>query len=100
MSAIELGVTDPSEPHEIHIVVKAASQISVIDSNFALGSCPDADVTATADLDTMVVTPVYTLTNDTCGGTTGLKLTYTLTGLPTGRWTVTYGDASGSADVP
>lgn len=100
VSAVEVGVTDPSEPHAIHIIVKAASQIGVIDSNFAQGCCPQAEVTATADIDTMVVTPVYTLTGDDCDCVTGLELSYTLTGLPTGRWTVTYGDASSSADVP
>ena len=99
-AAVEVGVTDPSEPHAIHIIVKAASQIGVIDSNFAQGCCPQAEVTATADIDTMVVTPIYTLTGDDCDCVTGLELSYTLTGLPTGRWTVTYGDASSSADVP
>ena len=100
VSAIEVGVTAPSEAHAIHIIVKAASQIGVIDSNFAQGCCPQAEVTASADIDTMVVTPVYTLTGDDCDCVTGLVMNYTLTGLPTGRWTVTYGDASGSADVP
>lgn len=97
---IVLGVANPSDPHTIRATVGGDGSVAVEDYHLADGCCPTVAVTAWLDPGTSLVTPVYALTDDFCDCYTGLSLQYTISGLPSGTYTLGSADAETTFTVP
>lgn len=78
----------------------AAGTVSGVDGDVQEGCCPTFEVQGEASQRTSTVSVTYLLTDDVCDCICSLDLTWTLTGVPAGAWTVvTPGGRSASVTV-
>jgi hypothetical protein len=96
---VSLGGADPTDPHTLTATASGAHTVAVVDHHFADGCCPDASVAAVASLRNNRIDVSYALTDDPCDCFTGLTLTYTLSGVPSGTFELAAGGVSTTVTV-
>ena len=75
--------------------------IIVTHAGFSMGCCPEfLRVSATANQGTSTINVSYELGPDPCDCICTLDTAYTLSGIPTGSWTVEVGGDSATVEVP
>lgn len=99
VTSVTLGYADPTDAHAITATPSGAYAIDVVDHHFADGCCPDASVVAVASLRNNRIEVSYSLTRDDCDCYTGLSLSYTLSGVPSGTFELAQGGATTTVTV-
>lgn len=92
VTGVVLDTVGATDPHVLTVTASGPGAARIVDESFVVGCCPDVVVEATAVCSVVEIQPVYALTNDVCDCIAGLKLSYSVAGIPAGDWeVVSYG---------
>lgn len=101
VSGVVFEVVEPGTPRTISAMATAANTVEVIDVAFGPGCCPTTvDVTAIASLRTNTIEPSYTVSGDDCDCVAAVSVSYTLSEVPSGYFTLVEGSGSVEVEVP
>ena len=79
---------EPPVPGGLLLNVTGPGAISVLDFDYAVGCCPELDMTADLNQGAATITMGYTLSNDICDCACSLDILFELSGIPAGTWTL------------
>ncbi len=85
------GDTGLGGPRTLEATGAGPGSLTVTHTNFREACCPDFSATANFNQGEGRIDVYYSLTDDTCGCTCELDLSYTLTGIRAGTWQLAAG---------
>ena len=88
VSNVTTSSGDPTAERALTVVAAAAGSIEVTDTHFYDGCCPQLTVEAELHVGSATIVPNYTILSDDCECEAALTLSYSVSGIPAGSYTV------------
>ena len=79
---------EPLPQDNLMLNVVGPGEISVIQWNYSEGCCPQIEVDVVEDLSSSTLSVSYNLFDDVCDCICSLDISYEVTGIPAGQWTL------------